>query len=273
MESNSPFAKIKSQYIVQTIFDFIMDKNFKYKFINYSKFFQKKFKIDKEFYKEIYLKELDINLNNIFIKYKVHSDKCYNKQKLKNNFENYLSTYKIDLDIFKKYILNFSNYKREFENNVITKDIDIYFPFFDDLSQTNFFDKFFVPINVEVIESNNILNDYIMTFQKLNKCNLKYPGLKFIYKDGKDINYLKELQLNINSIKKLEIENYGAIPSHSNIFSIFNSFVFWQSNYDYFFKTLFSFNGIENNLIELSFYDCESIIPDSFCGIQNLKAL
>ena len=56
MEKKSILEKIKSKYILENIFDYVKDENFKFKLFVYSKRFQKKFDLKLLDYKNIYLK-------------------------------------------------------------------------------------------------------------------------------------------------------------------------------------------------------------------------
>ena len=49
---NSIFEKIKSIYIQKILFDFIKNENFKFKLFLYSKYFQKKFELERVDFKE-----------------------------------------------------------------------------------------------------------------------------------------------------------------------------------------------------------------------------
>ena len=40
----------------------------------------------------------------------------------------------------------------------------------------------------------------------MNKSNIKYSSINFIFKDAKDINYLNELKINFNNVKSLTIK-------------------------------------------------------------------
>ena len=44
-----------------------------------------------------------------------------------------------------------------------------------------------LPISVKIIEKLNLKNNYIETFEQMNKLNLKYPIISFNYKNSNDI--------------------------------------------------------------------------------------
>ena len=143
MESNSIIGKIKSQYIIQNIFEYINIKYFKYILFKYSKFLQNKLSIEKSFYQKLYLDELDIK----FTKYFNENEFCpkkYDKDILKSNLKADLKKYSIDMNILREYIynkLNFTNFKPDDDEDYYL--IDIYSPFFDDLSKLEYFNKIF----------------------------------------------------------------------------------------------------------------------------------
>ena len=68
MEKESILEKIKSKYILENIFDYVKDENFKFKLFVYSKKLQKKFDLKLLDYKNIYLKNR-INLFEFLIFY------------------------------------------------------------------------------------------------------------------------------------------------------------------------------------------------------------
>ena len=203
MESKTILEKVKSQYILQIIFEYINNYNFKYDLIKYSKFWQTKFGIGKNYYQALYFNKIDMNFTNYFNKYILCPD-VYDKNILNKNLEDDLTKYKIKLDVLKEYIneqIKIPNLKEKYEYF-----INIYSPFFDEISKSEFFEqKFCLPINIKTIKKHNLKKDYSLAMQKLNKSNLKYPAIEFIYKNGEDVNYFNELKLNFKFIKKLYI--------------------------------------------------------------------
>ena len=62
MESISILEKVKSNYILTSIIEYIQNNDFKYHFFRYSKSFQNKFGIEINDYKQKYLNKLDIDI-------------------------------------------------------------------------------------------------------------------------------------------------------------------------------------------------------------------
>ena len=280
METNSILEKIKSKYMFQKIFDYIKEENFKFKLFLYSKFFQKKLELGFDNYKEAYISQSKINFNDYLCCYSLFNEKSKNFDKniLNKKLEEDLKKYNLDFNTIKEYLNNYfkkikekidekeknkkeKNKKNNQNNNndnnstttnnndnknnnkdinsIILCQINIFSPFFDFISKSNFFDIMALPISVKIIEKLNLKNNYIETFEQMNKLNLKYPIITFNYKNSNDINYLKEFKIRFSKIKRL-------IISHDYSINI--------EDYDYFFKTLFSFNNIEKNLVYLNLF-------------------
>ena len=230
MNKNRVLEKVDARIVLRTIFDYIKDDNLKFKLFTYSKFFQKKLGINLNDYKEKFI-ESKIKFDN-FLTYSYNSEitKYLNEFLFKNSIDiNFFQ--KTAVRYFEKYLKNNNN-----KNNGIefTLDIDIYSPFFDSISKSVIFDQFTTIISKSEIEKNNLKNDYISVFNKLNKS--KYSSLKLLFQNDYDINYLKDFKINLGQIKRLELYlNYN---------------VFVYSN-NYLFETLFSSNNFGKNLIYL----------------------
>ena len=140
--------------------------------------------------------------------------------------------------------------------------LSIYSPLFDFISKSEYFEDLTIPISVKIIERYNLKNDYIETFEKLNKLNMKYPSIDFSYQKSSDINYLKDLKIRFGKIKRLNCNH---------------EFSIYIDNYDYFFKTLLSFNNIEKNLLCLNlvvgFIKYDKIDPNSIKNLNSLTSL
>ena len=236
MEKESILEKIKSKYILENIFDYVKDENFKFKLFVYSKKLQKKFDLKLLDYKNIYLKNR-INLFEFLSDYnkKEGYPKNYDKKELTNKFNSTLNKLKLKEENITDYIINFfKNYEKK-ENDEIY--IDIYSPFFDLLSKEEYFwKKFIIPIISEFIDKNKLKNDYISFFNKINKLNINF-SLLFLYINKNNINYLKELGINFNKIKK-----FIASPTNSSEFILVDN----KKNFNDFLKILFSFDNINN---------------------------
>ena len=97
-----------------------------------------------------------------------------------------------------------------------------------------------IHISPKIIDEYNLKDKYIKLFDKLNNLNIKYSSIFYKLKDINKIDYLKEIHINFNIIKKLTIEN-----DYDYVYGIKKEFI-------HFFEILFSFNNIENNLIYLN---------------------
>ena len=229
--------KINSKYIFQNIFSYIRFENIKIHLFKYSKLFQKKVGLSLVDYKVNYLKNLDLHLYN-YLDNTDDFDKDYKNKKLKDDMIKYkfnmndLIAYSDDL--YQEYIK-----KNEIPDpDDLIDTIDIYSPLFDAFSLKEYFEKFFslkIPINL--IKNYNLLNDYILAFDKLNKLNSNYPTLELQIKDGNDMEYLKRLNLNFNKLKKLKV----------NIDKD-NGFI---SSYNCLFENLFTLPDIQHSLVSL----------------------
>ena len=276
MESICLFEKIKSKYICQKVFEYIKEENFKFKFLLYSKYFQKKLELEIIDFKERYIIQSKINFDNYLCCYSLFNadPKNFDKNIISKKLEEELIKYNLDINIIYEYLLHDNKRflkiikEKEKENKLVKyhyfmKQISIFSPFFDFLSKSEYFDLFTIPISVKTIERFNLKDEYIKTFENLNKLHLvKYPSIFFDYKKTSDINYLKEFKIRFGKIKRL-------IISHE--FSIY------IDNYDYFFKTLFSFNNIEKNIIHLNlfvgFIKKDKLDPNSLKNLNSFFSL
>ena len=124
-ESKPLLAKINSKYIYNIIFDYIKDTKFKLKFFINSKLFQKLSNIALIDYQEQYINKFNLNPNDYLSnsnKNNFFSFEKNNKDYLKQNLEEKLSKYKIDINLYKTYIVNyykkcFNNYQKKSKKN------------------------------------------------------------------------------------------------------------------------------------------------------------
>ena len=280
MNKKRAFQKIKSKYILETIFDYIKEDNFKYKLLIYSKLFQKKLELKLVDYQERYVIQFGIKINNYLYCDKNEKKDTFNKNILSQNLEKDLIKLKIDKNILENIVLNIFNKKK---NNLEIKyediymnykeyedKIEIYSPLLDILSKDDEIFKIFftIPIPMKIIKKFNLKNDYISCFNKLNDSNSKYSSIIFNIDEFNDINYLKEFKINFNQIKRLSI-----IEEYKKIGNIIY-------DYSHFFKTLFSFDNIENNLVYLNldlfkYYNdkIEPILMENLNIFKSLKYL
>ena len=140
------------------------------------------------------------------------------------------------------------------ENNNSEILIDIYSPFFNILSKTDFFDEIFIRIYANIIQKYNLFNDYIDKFNELNKSNSNY-SIIFNCSNNDDIDFFKKFSINFDKIKRLTIQ--------------FNKEI---KEANYFYKALFSYNL--DNLIYLRLCNNYVLIDsNSIENLNNLKAL
>ena len=268
MELKKILKKINSTYIIENIFTFIKDKNYKLKLFNFSKFFQKKFNLDLFNYQEIYFKKYNLNLNEFL---NLNSFYLGKRTLLKDNFNNILTENNIDLNLIKSYIINYYKYKSEEEikneNNLIFNSkllIDISSPFFDFLLNTDIFEKYFIiSIPINYFKEYNLKDEYISFFNYLNSINAKYSSLKIDFKINEDVDIIKELKINFEQIKDLNILKIGRD----------NNYI-----YNYFFSNLFSINSFGKNIknLYINLYDIYTTIKldsNSIEGLNNFQNL
>ena len=245
MKKKKILEKIQSKFHLKNIFNYIKDKNFKFKLFTYSKVFQKHLEIHLIDYQEKYINQLGIIFNDYLTTYNEKED--FDKDILKKKLNEDLLKYNVHFDnntLQKIVIKNFRQKIKDFEKQKSDEGlvkynsfIDIYSPFFDSIANSDIFDSFTIRIIINKIEKYNLKDDYISIFEKMNKLKNNYSSIAFFYKDSNNIKYLKEFKINFGNIKKL------------SIMQKYNSFIM---NYDIFFNGLFSFNNIGNNLIDLN---------------------
>ena len=266
MSEQSLLGKIKSKYVLQEIFKYIKTKNYNLKLFVHSNLFQEKLNLKILNYQEAYINQFGMDLSDyLCLNYNILNEKEFDKDSLKKKLENDILENNLDYNLIQLIVLNyFENFVTEIkENNLEIKDlsIDIFSPFFDTISKTEAFELFIeIPISIDIIEKFNLKEDYKIAFDKLNKSNVKYSIIHCNFNKIEDINYLKEFQINFSHIKRLTIvQNIDDNEKH-----------------DFLFKTLFSFNNIENNLVYLNikfYFSFEKINPNSMENLNNFKSL
>ena len=273
--------KISSKYIINKIFDYINDNNFfKYKLVVHSKKFQQILNIRLFDYQNIYLGKTglrsDIYIYNENNEYEETFDKfIYNKL-----LERDLVKMKLNQKEFEAIVYNaFNNNDNDNDNankyryyNQEDK-IDIYSPFFNIISKTKLIEVYSIPITINVIKKYKLKNDYILAFENMNKSKFKYTSLIINYKLNKDIDFLKELNIDFKNIKKISFnikEDEGETgDKEENIENI--------ENCNYFLKNLFSFDNFGSNLLFLNIQfpikEDEALDINLIKNINNLKLL
>ena len=272
--------KISSDYILKKIFNYIKDENYMHKLFIHSKKFQKKLGLNSIDFQERSINRTGIKLCNYLsgfrdIKHDPHSYynniSKFNENKYKLNFEK--ESLKRDflhhLDIFKiKYIKSYLVYyfKKYKENKKDDSNLylDILCPFFDLLSSQEYFAELFtIPIDMKFIEYKKLENEYISTFNKLNKSKIDYSVL-FKFRKITDIDFFKKY-INLNKVKKLIIcikrTDVEKNPLHQDIGMNENGNYYIKSVYskcypnknfeekiNLIFKTMNSFPNLSTNL-------------------------
>ena len=198
---NKNLIKIKSSYILKNIFNYIQDDNIQFKLFFYSKFFQNKLDIKLIDYKEKYINKIGFDIKN----YLHIQQENYKKDNLMKKYDNFLLEKKFNKKEFDKIIYDV------FQNK-IDKDlkedseilIDIESPLFEIISKIKIFEtNYTIYISQKNIDEYNLKDDYKISFDKLNKLNIKYSSIYYSFHNKKKIKYLKELNIDYNKIKRI----------------------------------------------------------------------
>ena len=137
---------------------------------------------------------------------------------LNKKYNNFLLEKKLNKEKFGNIIYDIFENKKISENNEensIKKDseilLDIESPLFEIISKTKTFEnKYTIYISQKIIDKYKLKDYYKNYFDKLNKLNIKYTSIYYSFYDKKKINYLKELNINFNNIKRISmIEEEG----------------------------------------------------------------
>ena len=272
MEKAEIYEKIKSKYIIEKIFEYIKDENFIFKLFIYSKKCQKKLDLDLFDYINQYFKKIGLREYNFFSFNSLNNNYYFNendKDELKTKYKEFLINNNIDINFYNKYL---SHYIKKYPEKIkekyqkkYKKYIDIYSPFFEILSKLEIFECLTIRIPIHTLIKKDLKEDYIEAFNKLNRSNSKYLSLSLEYENEKDIDYIKEFNINFNQIKKLKIK-----------FKNFLIYFFEKKsnfNFDIFFKSIFALN-IYNNLNELTIVIKDNgIDPNLIENFNNFKQL
>ena len=195
-------SKIKSKYILLHTYNFIEDKQFALKLFFYSKNYQNKLEINYSYCYEKYLDELHFNLNDFLHK----EEEEYEKDTLRKEYDNFITKNKLNKGKFEKIIYEVINNKYEKdEDEDEEKYINIDSPLFEILSKTKVFDKIYtIYISQKNIDEYKLKDDYIKAINNLNNSNIKY-SIYYIFNEKTKLDYLKELKINFNDIRRFEI--------------------------------------------------------------------
>lgn len=275
--------KLRSDYILKYIFEYIKDPNFKYKLFAYSKLFQKKVDLKLVDYQEEYIYKIFGRVWEFFFTYIFNGEEVKNDYNLlKNQFSYFISENHIDFDILISSAINYyekywkKNRSRLNDNNNIQNsnifEIDIYSPFFYYFSKKDFFKEIFIirlPLNQ--IEMFNLKEDYFSVFDELNKANFKYSSISIEFESINNIKCLKQMNINFGRITKLYLHqiiqnytiNYDEI--YERFFKLFNTKVNLAFLY---LEMIYSSNNelLINSFKTLNLF--HSLVNTYFCNIK-----
>ena len=247
---NCSLNKIKSKYICKLIFNITYD-NLKYKLFSHSKHFQEILGIKLIDYKEKYWIKKGIKLDDYLTlkSQKNYNPNYINKIYLYESLNSFIKKNSIDLDSLKSYLIEFYQNQKNLKKQKLL--LDIFSPFFEELSKSDCFDLFIIPIEIDLIEKNQFISDYRKVFENLNKYGLNNICIKINFRNEKDIKVLKDIDINYEQIQDLDIINIG---NEKNI------------NYDNIFEQLIFAPNFGKNLKKLNLK-----IHDVWGQINNIK--
>ena len=261
---NKLLNKIKSKYICKIIFDLTYD-NLKYKLFNHSKHFQSILDIKLINYKEKYWTKKGIKLDE-YLSFKTQNNynpNHFNKKLLYDKLKSFTDKNNINLDSLKSYLIDYYINQKNLKAPKLF--IDIYSPFFEELSKNECFDLFIIPIEIDFIIKNQLVDDYKTAFKKMNNNELNNICVKINYKNENDIKLLLGIIDNFEKIQDLDFTNIG---NEKNI------------KYDDLFKKIFSAKNFGQNLkkLYLKIHDVwgtinEINIFEKINNLTNLKSL
>ena len=219
-ENSKGLNKMSSKYLIDIIFNYIKDDNFKYKLFIHSKKYRKLLDLSSNDYQVKSITKTGIKLCNYLSGFldRNYGPHCYYYNIIEKNGNDYFHRFKRDtlkkefllhLETLKiKYIKNYLVYyfKKYKENKKDDSNlyIDIFCPFFELLSSQEYFSELFtIPIMMPFIRENLMENEYISTFDKLNKSQ-KNLSILFKYTEEEDLDFFKKC-VNFNKVRKLII--------------------------------------------------------------------
>ena len=269
MENERLIYKIKSKYILMHLLNYIPDKNIQFKLFIHSKLYQNKLNINLVYYKQNYLKRIENDIKLFF--YQRHDA----KDTLEEKYNKYLLDKKLNKEELESDIFSIKNEEKDkiIKENFETK-ININSPLFEIISKRKKFENnYTIYISQKDIDEYKLKEKYKNIFNDLNTSDVKYSSIYYYFEDKNKINYLKELNINFDKIKRMTfIYNRDLFKYKDKIEADSDNI---NKENKYFFETLFSINNIINNLIYLKL-DIRShldIDPDLFENINTFKSL
>jgi len=277
MQKDFNLSKIKSKQILNHIFDFTKDVNFKLNLLKYSKYFQNILNISIFNYQNSYFKKANFYLPDYLSHKKVKIEE-FDKDLLQKKLDNFLIKHpKLTISDINNYVKEFIPLyakKKEKENNeqginyenLYNNFIDIYSPFFELISKSEFFGNIFtinIPINLIIKKS--LENIYLTIFNDLEKNNINYFSLKISLNNIQDLDILNKFKIKFNQLYKIIID----ISEENSI-----------QNYNIFLDKIFSLFPEENTLKYLNLEipnESDNIIDNKIISkinnFQNLENL
>ena len=159
------FNKIKSLYIINGIFNYIKDENFKIKLSLHSKSVQKMLEINIYLFQEKYLNSIGFNIND----YLHINEENYRRKILTQKYNEFFLGKKIKKKSINNIVFNIFDNKKV-QGNETPILINIYSPLLEILLKTKNFENFFmIFISQSNIEEFKLKNSYINFFDKLFK--------------------------------------------------------------------------------------------------------
>ena len=212
---NCILMNIKSLYIIDNIFEYTEDRNFKHKLFNYSKYFQKKLNIQLSEYKYKSNAYIFQSLDKFYI------CKETEKEIKAKKFEDYLNYFNLTKEDLYNYIKNIT-YKKIYS---FRDFIDIYSPLFEFLSKKRNFEFFIIHLEKESKDN------YINAFNELNKIKTNYSIILYIENNDYINYYFTKLNIKLNKLKSIYIINK------------------YCNDNNLLFKSFFSFSDLKTTLI------------------------
>ena len=181
-----------------------------------------------------------------------------------------MKIYNLNIDSFQNSVINYCKKyiekKKINDGNILIfkyKFIDIFSPFIELFSKDDLYKSlFFIPIIIDFIKEQNLIQEYYNFFESINKSKSIYNSFYFYLDDINDIFNINDLGINFNPIKRfsLYIKSSDRLnsPENYNEKELFN---------------VFKLNNIENNLTHLIIDAKLNIKSNIFETINNYKHL
>ena len=218
MESQKIIDRLKSKYVAKHLFEYIQDTNFPLKIFYYSKKLKDKLDINLSYCYKKYLSSLSFDFN----KYLINDGDEPEKDILVKDYDDFIFSNKLKKEKFADILYEViadENEKekekkkkdKEKENNETSEEnkdkyINVDSPLFEIVSKVKDFDNSYtIYISQKYIDNFNLKDDYLKIFQKLNNSNISYSSIYYVFTHMSKLDYLNELNINCNNIKKLTL--------------------------------------------------------------------